>query len=308
VTRSGAPQGGAFAAAAQSNHGENTPTGQEPQGSDLLFRWQRSLRDSDLPPVTRHVALALSTYMNIEGGSAFPGARNLAHDTGLHERTVRRGLNELVEGEWLAVVERGGLPGEERRANRYQAVIPNPWRQATGGVRPGVPLASDTSTPGVRPSQQPIEQPIEQPTREEEKPKRKPDPIFDALCDETNTNPKELTRSSRGSLNKATKELRNLGADAGNITRRADQYRRRYPTATLTPSALVKHWPTLGDAAQPESSNGDTPAPAFGPYECPLGLGCDNGNIWDAQKNGSVRCECIKRKFARVAAAEAATR
>jgi hypothetical protein len=46
---------------------------------------------------------------------------------------------------------------------------------------------------------------------------------------------------------------------------------------------------------------------AFGPYQCPLGLGCDNGNIWDAQKNGVVRCECIKRKFARVAAAEAAT-
>jgi hypothetical protein len=46
---------------------------------------------------------------------------------------------------------------------------------------------------------------------------------------------------------------------------------------------------------------------AFGPYKCPLGLGCDNGNIWDAQKNGVVRCECIKRKFARNAAAEAAT-
>ena len=38
---------------------------------------------------------------------------------------------------------------------------------------------------------------------------------------------------------------------------------------------------------------------AFGPYKCPLGLGCDNGNIWDAQKNGVVRCECIKRKFTR---------
>jgi DNA-binding transcriptional regulator YhcF (GntR family) len=53
--------------------------------------------------------------MTIEGGSAFPGARNLAHDTGLHEHTIRLRLNELVEGEWLAVVERGGLPGEERR-------------------------------------------------------------------------------------------------------------------------------------------------------------------------------------------------
>jgi hypothetical protein len=252
------------------------------------------------------VALALSTYMNIEGGSAFPGARNLAHDTGLHEHTIRLRLNELVEGEWLAVVERGGLPGKERRANRYQAVIPTPNVRSRVTSDWGYPRSQVGGTPNVRSPQQPIEQPIEQPTREEEQPKRKHDPIFDVLCDETNTNPSELTRSSRGALNKATKELRNLGADAGNITRRADQYRRRYPTATLTPSALVKHWPTLGDAPQPESSNGDTPR-GFGPYECPLGLGCDNGNRWDEQKNVVVRCECIKRKFARNAAAEAAT-
>jgi hypothetical protein len=38
---------------------------------------------------------------------------------------------------------------------------------------------------------------------------------------------------------------------------------------------------------------------AFGPYECPLGLGCDNGNRWDEQKRGVVRCECITRKVTR---------
>ena len=55
MTRSGAPQGGAFAAAAQSNYGENTPSGREPQAPDLrsrrarrfAIRWRRPTITTD---------------------------------------------------------------------------------------------------------------------------------------------------------------------------------------------------------------------------------------------------------------------
>jgi hypothetical protein len=268
-------------------------------GRQFVFAWQRAILDSDLPPPARHVALTLSIYMDGKGGSAFPGATRLVHDTGQCERGVRGNLGLLVAKGWLVIVEHGGLKGEERRSNRYRATFPpmdtpssDPCTTGTGAPDAGLPLHERTLTPAPRAPHQSIDQSINQSIGEQEKPKRKQDPIFEALCDETNTNPGELTRSSRGSLNRAAKELRNLGADAGAIASRADQYRRRYPAAALTASALVKHWPTLGDAPQPESSNGDTHR-GFGPYECPLGLGCDNGNIWDAQKNGVVRCDCM---------------
>jgi hypothetical protein len=130
------------------------------------------------------VALALSTYMNMEGGSAFPGARRLAHDTGRHERTVRRHLGRLVADEWLAVVERGGVRGEHR-PNRYQALIPNPWREARGasetpGVTPGGPLAERALPPGVTPPKHLIEQPIGT-SQKREREEKSEDQSLDAL-------------------------------------------------------------------------------------------------------------------------------
>ena len=89
-----------------------------------LFTWRSAICDSQLAPTTRHVAVTLSLYMNERGASAFPGARRLAHDSGLGERTIREHLGILVEQGWLGIVEKGGLKGEERRANHYEARTP----------------------------------------------------------------------------------------------------------------------------------------------------------------------------------------
>jgi len=55
----------------------------------------------------------------------------------------------------------------------------------------------------------------------------------------------DLTESARGAIASAVKQLRDAGASPGEIEARAEIYRRLYPDATLTPSALVKHWPAL---------------------------------------------------------------
>lgn len=89
-----------------------------------LFSWRAALSDSGLPPTSRHVALALSLYMNERGGSAFPSAGRLSHDTGLSERAVRQHLGGLRDAGWLVLREQGGLKGETRRANRYEACVP----------------------------------------------------------------------------------------------------------------------------------------------------------------------------------------
>jgi hypothetical protein len=90
-----------------------------------LFTWRSAIADSDLPATTRHCLLALSTYMNERGGSAFPGSTRLAHDTGLHIRTVKGCLTDAVRAGWLQLVERGGAPKDgPRRASVYRACVP----------------------------------------------------------------------------------------------------------------------------------------------------------------------------------------
>jgi hypothetical protein len=90
-----------------------------------LFTWRSSIAESDLSPTARHLALALSLYMNERGGSAFPGSSRLARDTGLSLRTVKTALGELGDGGYLRVVRKGGSPlGRARTASEYAAAFP----------------------------------------------------------------------------------------------------------------------------------------------------------------------------------------
>ena len=111
-----------------------------------LFSWRSAIAESDLAPTTRHVALALSIYMNERGGSAHPGPALLAKDTGLHISTVKEKLAELEERGWLVCISRGGLKGERRIANEYEAAVPiahgDPSSRVTGSSEPGDPSPS----------------------------------------------------------------------------------------------------------------------------------------------------------------------
>jgi len=85
---------------------------------------------------------------------------------------------------------------------------------------------------------------------------RQPDPIFEALVEcvygRAYTDV-ELTRSERGRVNEAVKQLREIGADADAVREKAALYRARWPGVELTPTALVKHWHLL-EASGPASS------------------------------------------------------
>ena len=89
------------------------------------------------------------------------------------------------------------------------------------------------------------------------------DPIFDALCELTGTDTTQLTTMGRGALNRAVKELRQLDATGPEIHTRAHTFARKYPNATMTAPALVKHWATLGNgqtSSAPVSSLEDSQA------------------------------------------------
>jgi hypothetical protein len=89
-------------------------------------------------------------------------------------------------------------------------------------------------------------------TPKEESPRPK-DHLFEAIAKACNINLTNLTRSSRGQLNRAAKELREVGATEQDVQAKAKAYRTQYPNATLTPTALTKHWSSFTTIEQQQS-------------------------------------------------------
>jgi hypothetical protein len=75
----------------------------------------------------------------------------------------------------------------------------------------------------------------------------KRDELFEAVAKACGIPIGNLTRSSRGQLNRAVKELREVGATEPDVQAKAKAYRTQYPNATLTPMALVKHWSSFAE-------------------------------------------------------------
>jgi len=71
--------------------------------------------------------------------------------------------------------------------------------------------------------------------------------VFTALVDVFEYNVNDLTKSTRGQLNKAAKELKEVGATAHDIRARAQNFILTYGWKP-TPLALVKHWADLRQA------------------------------------------------------------
>jgi hypothetical protein len=79
----------------------------------------------------------------------------------------------------------------------------------------------------------------------------KKDLLFEAVAEACGIRLDALTRSARGQLNAATKELRDIGATPEQVAGKAKAWRKQYEGATLTPTALTKHWAALEDASRP---------------------------------------------------------
>lgn len=249
-----------------------------------IITWRTAVARSDLPATRRHVALTLALWMNEMGGSAFPSATTLADATGLSERTIRASLQHLVQARWLDLVERGGVRGQRRRANSYQATIPpgppTPVTPATpAGVPPSTPATDDT-TPATD-DNDPCNSctPVVQ-----ELPMNSPPPcaadapreiaarailadLRAAVATNLGMTLPPVTTSAHGQLNAACGDILRHAttpdeAEAlpDQVPRRVAEFARRFPTATCTPMALAKHWPQLAPKKRPNPAHDDTRA------------------------------------------------
>lgn len=176
--------------------------------------------------------------MNEKGGSCFPSVPTLARETGFAESTVRDSLKELAERGWLERDIRGG-----RESNRYRAMVPTP--PGDGGVSNGSPHRESVVTPPLVGAEDVIEdgEGSKEPSlaRGNGKPRER-DVLWDALVAEFG---EPLTAGERKRLNGVCKELRGANALPEQIPQAARAWASEFPDATLTDTALAKHWTRL---------------------------------------------------------------
>lgn len=97
------------------------------------WTWRHAIKDSELEPVTRHLLLTMSIYMNEVGGGCYPTTKELARATGLAERTVCIHIRKAVEAGWLEVSAHG-FKGQKWKNHQYQAAWPETKGTERGSV------------------------------------------------------------------------------------------------------------------------------------------------------------------------------
>lgn len=214
--------------------------------------------------VNKLVLLALADHSNADG-ECWPSMKRIAERSDISARHVSRAISELVD---LGLVEKaarrrhgGQFRGWDYRLNiQRTSASSGHGRPVTSGH--GRPSPADT---GVR--SEPSENSQVEPLAAEppEKKPRKKDELFEAIAQACGIDIKQLTGTSRGQLNKATKELRDIGATPDQVAGKAQAWRSQYENASLTPTALVKHWPSLVSRQQAKQQRDDTCPDCFQP-------------------------------------------
>ena len=166
------------------------------------------------------------------------------------ERNVRRAIERLIDKGYLDRDVRAGgtdkIVNPRYRPNRFQLCREGAIAPSGGGA--GIPSGGGAIAPSLieEPSTEPSTEPEQLPAPAVRKGRRR-DLLFEQVCWACGIEYKQLTTSGRGGLNKAVSELRLVGATPGDVTSRALNYKLRYPDTSLTPTALAKHWASLGE-------------------------------------------------------------
>lgn len=193
----------------------------------------------------------LSKYADNSDGTSYPGRGTLAKLMHCHRTSVDRAVEELIEAgcitkqvrykegrftSSLYTVKRIA-PSRTDEGSRTHATTP----RRTDATTSSHPCDIELEPQNVEPKELLAAAPREEPKKKS----REPDLLFEAVARACNIDIAQLTGTSRGQLNKAVKELKDIGATPNHVGDKARAYRRQYENATLTPMALVKHWPSL---------------------------------------------------------------
>jgi DNA-binding transcriptional regulator YhcF (GntR family) len=195
---------------------------------------------------------------------SWPSIRTIAKDAGVSVQTVITSINKLEEL-GLIGVERGGpaISGQRARSNRYSVLD----ARALQGLE-----RSNSQNDSVLVSSTRALQKLEQNKNNKthlidsirDKPKkgkssnpskgRKPDLIWNAVCELFGLEP--TTKADRKRIGKWVSDFKTKnGVTHDEIKTRLERYRREWPKAADTPTALLKHW----DRFATERTSADQP-------------------------------------------------
>lgn len=208
----------------------------------MNWAWEQPVAKS----TNKLVLLALADHANADG-ECWPSMKRIAERSDISPRHVSRAINELVD---LGLVEKASRRrhGGQYRGWDYRVLVQRtpassgPPRPVTSGH--GRPSPADT---GVRSelSENRKEEPIAD--KPPESSTKKKDTLFETVAEVCGIGLTSLTRTARGQLNKAAKELREIDATEEQVRHKAKAYKTQYPNATLTPMALIKHWSSFAE-------------------------------------------------------------
>jgi biotin operon repressor len=175
---------------------------------------------------------------------------NWSEEIGISEHQVRRAMDRLVDCGLVSVCNPRG------RTNHYAINYDHPILD--GAESPDSYLANTPDDVAPAPdnlASVPAYKEVQESTKERssfaatpKKDSAKKDELFEAVAQACNIDWTNLTLTGRGPLNKAVKELRDIGVTPDQVGPRAAAYRKTYPDAPLTPMALTKHWAALTPA------------------------------------------------------------
>jgi predicted transcriptional regulator len=202
----------------------------------LKWAWEQ-----DCPNATaKLVLMALADHANSDG-ECWPSMKRVAKLTGISSRQVS---THIVTLESLGYVTKGNRRRHEGQLRGWEYRV-NLHAEATSGSTLPVASGSPAHLPaevGFRsePSENRKEEPLAD--KPPESVTRKKDNLFETVAEVCGIGLTTLTRTARGQLNKAAKELREIDATDEQVRHKAKAYKAQYPNATLTPTALIKHW------------------------------------------------------------------
>jgi DNA-binding transcriptional ArsR family regulator len=203
-----------------------------------------------IEPGPKLVLLALADHANGQTGLCIPGQKLLAEQCSMSVRTVQRHIQTLEDAGLLRREARMRGEGRGRTSDRYYL---GDQHDKTGLTRQdGTTNATNQDDQHdtvvvAEPEENRKEEPIAAAPR-----KKEPDLLFEAVATACKIDWTALTPSGRGPINRAVKELRDIGVTPDQVGGRAAAYRRTYPDISLTPTALAKHWAALTPAGSPK--------------------------------------------------------
>lgn len=230
----------------------------------VVVQWRKQIFRVRLSMAATVVGLALAERM--DGGrdpSCWPSTMRVAWDVGCDERTVRRALVELQTAGLLDVRRRGPRTSLYRARLLSAADLPIPPKDRTqfpvirNEDRTQSPRRPDTESAHDR-TQSPTEVAHRRRPGKKEDLSRRPspspdrsgrrDPIFDALVQGCGMDVGEVVGDEAKAVAVAAAKLRKLQPppEPDEVLRRAEAWRHVYPTASITPTAIVRHWARLG--------------------------------------------------------------